>query len=79
VPITAGNVGVSETTLIAMMTAVSGSEWVNEVTAGVLIFRLLTWIILIPIGLGALAIWRYGTRQEAVRQGAAASDVHDDR
>lgn len=79
VPITAGNVGVSETTLIAMMTAVSGSEWVNEVTAGVLIFRVLTWIILIPIGLGALGIWRYGRRQEAAREAAAVSDVRDDR
>lgn len=78
VPITAGNVGVSETTLIALMTAVSGSSWVNEVTAGVVIFRLLTWIILIPIGLGALAVWRHGRRKEQARLVEPVADVQDD-
>jgi hypothetical protein len=79
VPITAGNVGVSETAFIGLLTAVSGSEWVNEVTAGVLIFRLLTWIFIIPTGLAALGIWKYGQRRAAVAAAAAASDVHDDR
>jgi uncharacterized membrane protein YbhN (UPF0104 family) len=57
-PITAGDVGVSEVALIGLLTAAAGTDYVNEVTAGVLIFRVLTWLLIIPAGLGALAVWR---------------------
>lgn len=58
VPITAGDAGVSEIAFISFVTAATGTEYVNEVTAGVLLFRLLTWLLIIPIGLLALGGWR---------------------
>ena len=33
--------------------------------AGVLIYRMLTWLLLIPTGFGALAVWRFGGRKQA--------------
>ena len=56
-PITAGDVGVSEVALIGFLTAAAGTDYVNQVTAGVLIFRILTWLLIIPAGLVALAVW----------------------
>lgn len=62
VPLTAGDAGVSELALIGMISAVTGAEAVNEVTAGVLVFRLLTWLALIPAGVAALGVWRMTDR-----------------
>lgn len=70
VPLTAGDAGVSELALIGMITATTGAETINEVTAGVLVFRLLTWLALIPSGIVALGIWRMGAR----RAGPAPDD-----
>jgi uncharacterized membrane protein YbhN (UPF0104 family) len=58
VPLTAGDVGVSEIAYISLMTAAAGSQYVNQITAAVILFRLLTWLVLIPVGFGALAVWR---------------------
>jgi uncharacterized membrane protein YbhN (UPF0104 family) len=38
-PLTPGDAGVSELVLISLMTASAGNEWVNAVTAGVVVFR----------------------------------------
>ena len=57
-PITAGDAGVSEIAYIGLLTAAAGSQYVNQITAGVLIFRVLTWVIIIPIGLGTLGLWQ---------------------
>lgn len=62
VPIMPGNAGVSEFALVGLLTTIAGSQYVNAITAGVLIFRLLTWLLLIPVGGVALALWRYGLR-----------------
>ena len=43
-PITAGDAGVSEIAYIGMLTAAAGEEWVNQITAAILIFRILTWL-----------------------------------
>ena len=40
----------------------SDGDWVNQITAGVLLYRLMTWLLLIPVGMGALGVWRYGVR-----------------
>lgn len=65
IPITAGDAGVSEVAYIGLLTAAAGGGLVNEVTAGVLLFRLLTWLIIIPIGLITLGGWRYTIRRQA--------------
>lgn len=65
IPITPGAAGVAEVGLVGMLTPLAGSEWVNEVAAGVLIYRILTWLLLIPTGFGALAVWRLRQRKEA--------------
>jgi putative heme transporter len=65
IPLMPGNVGVSELAYVGLLTPIAGTEYANEVTAGVLVFRMLTWLLLIPTGLIALAIWRHGLRDAA--------------
>jgi hypothetical protein len=64
VPLTAGDAGISELAYISMLTAIAGSDRVNEVTAGVLVFRVLTWLAIIPAGLVAMAVWRLSLRRQ---------------
>ena len=64
-PISPGSAGVAEVAYIGMLTPIAGDAYVNEVAAGVLLFRLMTWILIIPAGLGALGVWKYGLRAEA--------------
>ena len=72
IPITPGSAGVAEIGFVGMLTAAAGDEWVNQITAGVLLYRLLTWLIIIPVGFGALGVWRYGVRAEEQRASAPA-------
>lgn len=39
-----------------------------------LLFRLLTWILIIPVGFGVLGIWRHRIRTQKVRLSAEAAD-----
>jgi hypothetical protein len=71
IPITAGNVGVSETAWIALMGAMAGGSFVNEVTAAVIIYRVLTWLLMIPLGGLALVIWKRTTAAAARRAAPA--------
>ncbi len=64
IPITAGDAGVSEVAYIGLLAAAAGEGYVNQITAGILIFRVLTWVVIIPIGLSTLAVWQR-TRQRA--------------
>lgn len=64
IPITPGSAGVSEVALVGMLAPIAGAEYVNEVAAGVLLYRLLTWILLIPTGLAALGAWRLQQRKK---------------
>jgi putative heme transporter len=68
-PITAGDAGVSEIAYIGMLTAAAGSEFVNQITAAVLVFRILTWLAIIPVGLGALGLWKHQLRRASVTPG----------
>ena len=45
-----------------MLTPIAGTEWVNEITAGVMIFRILTWLLIIPVGFATLGYWRFKQR-----------------
>lgn len=60
VPLMPGNAGLSELAYVGLLTPIAGRRYVNEITAGVLIFRALTWVLLIPAGAAAIALWRYG-------------------
>jgi uncharacterized membrane protein YbhN (UPF0104 family) len=71
IPITPGSAGVSEIALVGMLTPIAGTEYVNEVAAGVLLYRLLTWILLIPAGLTVLGAWRLQQRRQRVSIDAA--------
>lgn len=62
-PITAGDAGVSEIAYIGLLTAAAGSEFVNQITAAILVFRILTWLLIIPVGLGTLGLWKYQLRR----------------
>lgn len=64
-PITAGDAGVSEIAYIGLLTAAAGEEYVNQITAAILIFRILTWLSIIPVGLGALGLWKLQLRRNA--------------
>jgi ABC-type thiamin/hydroxymethylpyrimidine transport system permease subunit len=61
-----GNAGVSELAFVGLLTPIAGTAFVNEVTAGVLLFRLLTWLLMIPAGGAALALWQVGLRRRTV-------------
>ncbi|MDH3706605.1 MAG: flippase-like domain-containing protein, partial [Acidimicrobiia bacterium] len=63
IPITPGSAGVAEIALVGMLTPIAGQEYVNEVAAGVLLYRMMTWILIIPAGGIALLGWRISRRQ----------------
>jgi len=57
-PITASDAGVTEIAYIGLLTAAAGSEFVNQITAAILVFR----ILIIPVGLGTLCLWKLQLR-----------------
>jgi uncharacterized membrane protein YbhN (UPF0104 family) len=63
IPLMPGGAGVSELAYVAMLTPIAGTQYVNQVTAGVLVYRLLTWLLMIPAGGVALALWQTGLRR----------------
>jgi uncharacterized membrane protein YbhN (UPF0104 family) len=65
IPITAGSAGVAEVGYVTLLTTLTGPGSVNEVTAAVILFRLLTWLLVIPAGAAAVAVWRMGLRRAA--------------
>jgi uncharacterized protein (TIRG00374 family) len=56
VPLTPGGLGLVEFTLIAGLVAAGGPR--PEVAAAVLLFRALTYVLPIPIGLGCYLFWK---------------------
>jgi uncharacterized membrane protein YbhN (UPF0104 family) len=73
IPLMPGGVGVSEVAYISMLTANAGQERVNQITAGVLVYRLLTWLLMIPAGGVAMAFWQIGLRKNRKQEQAAAA------
>ena len=71
VPITAGGAGVVELGYIGLLTGYAGHGYVNQVTAGVMLFRLATWIAIIPIGWAMVFIWRLSVKRGNARLAAA--------
>jgi uncharacterized protein (TIRG00374 family) len=56
IPLTPGGLGVVEVALIAGLDAAGGDH--AQVVGAVLLFRLLTYVLPIPIGLGTYVFWR---------------------
>jgi uncharacterized membrane protein YbhN (UPF0104 family) len=71
VPITAGGAGVVELGYIGLLTRYAGAGYVNQVTAGVMLFRLATWIAIIPIGWFTVLLWRLSVKRGTARLAAA--------
>jgi hypothetical protein len=44
------------------MGAMAGSEYINQISAAVIVYRVLTWILIIPLGGIASILWRRGLR-----------------
>jgi len=74
-PLTAGDAGVSEVAYIGLLTAAAGSDYVNQITAGVLIFRVLTWVVIIPIGLTTLGVWQWMMKRQSAKKDAAVDAI----
>ena len=50
IPITPGNFGIAEIIYMAVFTAIAGRDAANLIAAGVVLSRLITWFLPIPIG-----------------------------
>lgn len=73
VPITPGALGVAELSYVAGLTAAGVGP--GAAAGAVLLFRLLTWFLPIPMGLAAWLLWRRGVgrvREPAVTTGSTA-------
>ncbi len=56
VPITPSGLGVAEAAYVALLTAASTTELADQVAAAAIIYRLLSWVIIIPLG-GIAWVW----------------------
>ena len=65
IPLMPGGAGVTELAYVAMLVPIAGTQYANQVTAGVLVYRLLTWLLMIPAGGVALALWQTGLRRRS--------------
>lgn len=61
-PTTPGDVGVSELAYVSLLTQVTGRGWVNTITAGIVVYRLLTFFAPVPLGVLAFGLWRWTVR-----------------
>lgn len=61
IPITPGSIGVAELAYTGILTAVAGNDVASQIAAGVLLFRLATWLLPIPIGWIAALVWKSRT------------------
>ena len=55
---TPGGLGVAEVTLLAVLTYNLPAEYDNAVIASILLFRMATWLLPIPVGAGCYLFWR---------------------
>lgn len=60
IPITNGNIGIAEIAYIYFLEALAtgGSAITGAIAAGVIVFRLYNWLLVIPIGFISTAVWR---------------------
>ncbi len=75
IPITPSGLGVAEAAYIGLLTAAAGSELAGAIAAAAIIYRLFSWVIVIPLGLVSWAWWtgwRRSRRSVAISGGDAA-------
>jgi uncharacterized protein (TIRG00374 family) len=70
IPITPGGVGVAEVSFIGLLSAVAGEGLTGQITAAIVIFRAVQWLVVIPIGWILLVIMR-GSHWREIGQGTA--------
>jgi uncharacterized membrane protein YbhN (UPF0104 family) len=56
-----GAIGVAEVVLVGVLTAGLPEQYTTPITAAVVLYRIATWLLPIPLGAGAYAFWRYNT------------------
>lgn len=61
-PTTPGDVGVSELAYVSLLSQISGRGYVNTITAGIVLYRLLTFFAPVPLGVAAFGVWRLTVR-----------------
>lgn len=64
IPITPGGMGVAEASYIHFLTLASGGAMSNEIGAAVFLFRIVTWLFVVPMGGITWGIWRLSLRSE---------------
>ena len=73
-PTTPGDVGVSELVYVSLLGQVTGRGWVNTITAGVVVYRLMTFFAPVPLGLLAFGVWRWTVRRQPEGQSVASPE-----
>ncbi len=62
IPITPGGMGVAEASYIHFLTLASGGAMSNEIGAAVFLFRIVTWLYVVPMGGITWGIWKFTIR-----------------
>ena len=75
VPITPSGLGVAEAAYVALLTAESNTELAGQIAAAAIIYRLFSWVILVPLG-GVAWLWWSRNRLTANKR---TSDAHGER
>jgi uncharacterized protein (TIRG00374 family) len=64
VPITPSGLGVAEAAYVTILTAESTATLADEIAAAAIIYRLFSWVIIVPLGGIALVVWSRGRRRQ---------------
>jgi hypothetical protein len=59
-------VGVSEVAYVGLLTTIAGTDLADEITAAIVIFRIVQWLLPIPIGWVLLLVMRGSHWREAL-------------
>lgn len=68
VPITPSGLGVAEAAYVALLTAESNTELASQVAAAAIIYRLFSWVIIVPLG-GIAWLWWSRSRKSTTSVG----------
>lgn len=63
IPLTPGGVGVAEFFYIALFTQIAGDQYTDQITAAVFVFRIVTWLLVVPVGGLSYLWWRWDVRR----------------
>ncbi len=66
VPITPSGLGVAEAAYVTILTAESSAALADEIAAAAIIYRLFSWVIIIPLGLASWVVWSRRRKRHGV-------------